>query len=217
VLELNAIAGELRLEDGAVHRSDGSSLRLAELARRIVDRGNALPSVTETYRASANPGSYAAHFAEVEVDTLTGRVRVTDYLAAHDVGRAINPMLVEGQIHGGIQIGIGYALYEDVAIDLSTGRMRADSFSRYTLANAPEMPPMRVLLVEEDEPTGPFGAKAVGEIATIPVAAAVVNAVNHALGTELTDLPLTPERILAAVRDPTRDYLGPRDNPHVAP
>ena len=77
--------------------------------------------------------------------------------------------------------------------------------------------PMRVLLVEEGEPTGPFGAKAVGEIATIPVAAAVVNAVNHALGTELTDLPLTPERILAAVRDPTRDCLGPRDNPHVAP
>ena len=77
--------------------------------------------------------------------------------------------------------------------------MRADSFARYTLANAPEMPRLRVLLVEEGEPTGPFGAKAVGEIATVPVAPAVVNAVNHALGTSLTDLPLLPEKILAAL------------------
>jgi CO/xanthine dehydrogenase Mo-binding subunit len=108
-------------------------------------------------------------------------------------------MLVEGQIHGGVQIGIGYALYEDVGIDHVTGAMRGDSFSRYTMANAPEMPSMRVVLVEEGEATGPFGAKAVGEIATIPVAAVVVNAVNHALGTDLTDLPVSPERILAAL------------------
>ncbi|UCI22928.1 molybdopterin-dependent oxidoreductase (plasmid) [Mesorhizobium sp. B2-1-8] len=199
VLELNTQADELWLEAGAVRRSDGSRVTLAELASRMVGRGAELPAATETYRAQANPGSYAAHFAEVEVDRLTGRVRVRDYLAAHDVGRAINPMLVEGQIHGGIQIGIGYALYEDVAVDPVTGRMRGDSFSRYTLANASEMPRMRVLLIEEGEPTGPFGAKAVGEIATIPVAAAVVNAVNDALGIELTDLPLSPERILASM------------------
>ncbi|TPN35226.1 molybdopterin cofactor-binding domain-containing protein [Mesorhizobium sp. B1-1-6] len=199
VLELNTEVRGLRLEGGAVRRPDGSGLALSDLAARLGARGEELPAATEIYRAQANPGSYAAHFAEVEVDRLTGRVRVTDYLAAHDVGRAINPMLVEGQIHGGIQIGIGYALYEDVAIDPVTGRMRGDSFSRYTLANASEMPPMRVLLIEEGEPTGPFGAKAVGEIATVPVAAAVVNAVNNALGTELTDLPLSPERILASV------------------
>jgi len=124
---------------------------------------------------------------------------VCDYLAAHDIGRAINPMLVEGQIYGGIQIGIGYALCEDAAVDPKTGRMRADSFARYTLVNAPEMPPIRILLVEEGEATGPFGAKAVGEIATIPVAPAVVNAVNHALETRLTELPLLPERVLDAL------------------
>jgi CO/xanthine dehydrogenase Mo-binding subunit len=199
VLELNAPENELLLESGCVHRADGSLLPFSELAGRIAERGGPLPFATDTYRATANPGSYAAHFAEVEVDVLTGRVRVTDYLAAHDVGRSINPMLVEGQIHGGIQIGIGYAIYEDVGIDPRTGAMRGDSFSRYTLANAPEMPSIRVLLVEEGEPTGPFGAKAVGEIATVPVAAAVVNAVNHALGTQLTDLPLVPERILEAL------------------
>ena len=141
------------------------------------------------------------HFAEVEVDTLTGRVQVTEYLAAHDIGRAINPMLVEGQIHGGMQIGLGYALYEDVAVDPGTGCLRGDSFARYTLANAPEMPPIRTLLVEKVEPTGPFGAKAVGEIATVAVAPALVNAVNAALGTRLTDLPLLPERIIQALQN----------------
>ncbi|MDX8528312.1 molybdopterin-dependent oxidoreductase [Mesorhizobium sp. MSK_1335] len=198
-LELNTPADDLCLEAGTVRCRDDAGITLTDLAARLDSRGVELPTATESYRAQANPGSYAAHFAEVEVDRLTGRVKVTDYVAAHDVGWAINPMLVEGQIHGGIQIGIGYALYEDVAIDRATGRMRGDSFSRYTLANAPEMPPIRVLLVEEGEPTGPFGAKAVGEIATIPVAAAVVNAVNNALGTELTELPLSPERVVAAI------------------
>lgn len=199
VLELNAAYGGIWLEAGSVRRHDATGLPLADLAGRVIARGASLPSATETYRATSNPGSYAAHFAEVEVDTFTGRVSVTDYLAVHDVGRAINPMLVEGQILGGVQIGIGYALYEDVAIDRNTGRMLGNSFGRYVLVNAPEMPPTRVILVEAGEPTGPFGAKAVGEIATVPVAAAVVNAVNHALDLELTDLPLLPERIVAAL------------------
>lgn len=200
-LLMNCSPEDLILAGGVLRRGDapGGSLSLAALAERAADRGEALPSATSSYAATANPGSYAAHFAGVEVDTLTGRVHVRSYLAAHDVGRAINPMLVEGQIHGGIQAGIGYALFEDVDIDAQTGVMKADRFSRYHLVNAPEMPPVDVLLVEKGEPTGPYGAKAVGEIATIPVAAAVVNAVNHALGTCLTDLPLSPEKIVAAL------------------
>ena len=197
-LALNAQSDEIVLRCGRATAND-RSITLAELAAWLSTRGTDLPAATYTHRATANPGSYAAHFAEVDVDTLTGQVRVTDYLAVHDVGRAINPMLVEGQIHGGIQIGIGYALYEDVAVDTGTGRVHADSFARYTVANAPEMPPVRVLLIEEGEPTGPFGAKAIGEIATIPVAPAVVNAVNHALGSRLTELPLLPDRIVEAV------------------
>jgi CO/xanthine dehydrogenase Mo-binding subunit len=197
-LALNAQSDEIALRCGRATAND-RSITLAELAAWLSTRGTDLPAATYTHRATANPGSYAAHFAEVDVDTLTGQVRVTDYLAVHDVGRAINPMLVEGQIHGGIQIGIGYALYEDVAVDTGTGRVHADSFARYTVANAPEMPPVRVLLIEEGEPTGPFGAKAIGEIATIPVAPAIVNAVNHALGSRLTELPLLPDRIVEAV------------------
>jgi CO/xanthine dehydrogenase Mo-binding subunit len=200
-LQLNCAANDVVLDNGTLRGSygPGSAVTLAELTELMQDQGEPLPQVTTTYAATANPSSYAAHFCEVEVDTFTGRVRVRDYLAAHDVGRAINPMLVEGQIHGGVQTGIGYALYEDVEIDPATGVMKSDSFSRYHLVNAPEMPHVDVVLIENGEPTGPFGAKAVGEIATIPVAAAVVNAVNHALGTSLADLPLTPEKIVAAL------------------
>ncbi|MGD0642571.1 MAG: molybdopterin cofactor-binding domain-containing protein, partial [Roseiarcus sp.] len=196
---MNCGAGDLILEDGALRRGygPGETLALARLAALLDAQGAALPIAAETYRAVANPGSYAAHFAAVEVDVFTGRVRVSGYLAVHDVGRAINPMLVEGQIHGGVQMGIGYALYEDVEIDPRNGVMRGDRFSRYPVVNAPEMTDVDTLLIEKGEPTGPFGAKAIGEIATIPVAAAIVNAVNHALGSNLCELPLTPERIAA--------------------
>ncbi len=203
---MNCGAGDLMLEDGALRRGygPGETLALARLAALVDAQGAALPSATNTYQAIANPGSYAAHFAAVEVDLFTGRVRVGDYLAVHDVGRAINPMLVEGQIHGGVQIGIGYALYEDVDIDPLTGVMRGDRFSRYSVVNAPEMPVVDAKLIEKGEPTGPFGAKAIGEIATVPVAAAIVNAVNHALGSSLCELPLTPERIVAWLEENER-------------
>lgn len=196
----NVEPAALSLVEGMIEdRQSGERLSLPALAGLLGRTGLDLPAATVTHTATANPSSHAAHFAAVEVDTMTGLVRVTEYLAAHDAGRAINPMLVEGQIHGGVQIGIGYALSEDVAIDPATGRMTGDSFARYHLANSLDMPTVRTLLVEGGEPTGPFGAKAVGEITTIPVAAAVVNAVNDALGTELSEMPLTPERVLLAL------------------
>jgi CO/xanthine dehydrogenase Mo-binding subunit len=154
---------------------------------------------TVTHHSSGNPASYAADFAEVLVDTYTGMTRVTEFLAVHDVGKAINPAFVEGQIHGGVQMGIGMALLEELVVDERTGLPRTEGFDRYHMVNAPDMPKVRVLLVEEGESGGPFGAKSVGEIATVSVAPAVVNAVNHALGTRLTTLPLTPERILAGM------------------
>ena len=197
---LNCPDTELLIKDGRVFRCSESedAASLGELATYEITRGRSL-SATETYRATANPGSYAAHFAEVEVDILSGAVKVLTYLAVHDLGRAINPQLVEGQIHGGIQMGMGFALFEDIDINIENGHMRGDRFSRYHLVNAPEMPPVEVLLVEKKEPTGPYGAKAVGEIATIPVAPAIVNAINHALDTNITELPITPERIIEAL------------------
>jgi CO/xanthine dehydrogenase Mo-binding subunit len=199
-LVLNCAVSDVLVEDGHVRSSYGSERRLplGALAAHVERSIGAPIEETETFAAVANPGSYAAHFTEVEVDSLTGRVRVLEMLASHDIGRAVNPRLAEGQIHGGIQIGIGFALFEDVDVCPSTGRVRADGFARYPIVNTPEMPTVQVLFIERRESTGPFGAKAVGEIATIPVAPAVVNAVNHALGTRLTELPLTPERILEA-------------------
>ncbi|WP_206808739.1 xanthine dehydrogenase family protein molybdopterin-binding subunit [Paradesulfitobacterium ferrireducens] len=172
-----------------------------EMVRLIQQKNRTEIIATETYQAADNPGSYGANFVEVEVDTLTGLVRVIDLLAVHDVGKAINPGFVKGQIYGGVQMGIGLALSEDLQIDPKSGKAKGDSFARYHLINAPDMPSVEVLLIEKGGDLGPFGAKSIGEIATCPTAPAVVNAVNHALGTNLTTLPLTPERILAALNE----------------
>ena len=154
--------------------------------------------VTSTYRSDSNPGSYSVQFAEVEVDVLTGLVQVTDFLAVVDIGKAINPLMVEGQCRGAVQAGIGSALCEEIVLD-DAGRPLDGGFKNYHLVNSATMPRVEVLLIEHDGDDGPYGAKSVGEIAFVPTAAAVVNAVNRALGTEITELPASPERILAAL------------------
>jgi len=189
---------EIRLDNGRAFLASGKSFSYGEAVCFIATKLREEVGDYLHYKPKGNPASFGAHFAEVAVDTYTGLVRVTDFLAVHDVGRAINPRLLEGQIFGGVQMGIGMALTEELTWN-SRGMPKNDSFSRYHLVNSPDMPPVRVLLVEEEEPGGPFGAKSIGEICTVPTAPAVVNAVNAALGTELTELPLTPERVLAAL------------------
>ena len=151
-----------------------------------------------THQASSNPGAYSVQFAEVCVDCATGLTNVTDFLAVGDVGQAINRLMVEGQYVGAVQMGIGSALCEEVRLD-EQGRRPAGGFKTYHVVNAPDMPNVRVLLVEHVGDDGPYGAKSVGEIAVVPTAAAVVNAINDALGTSLADLPVTPEKIVAAL------------------
>lgn len=176
----------------------GSGLSFLEIAHRTrMERAQDIV-VTNTYIGLSNPGSYSVQFAEVEADLLTGLVRVTDFLAVVDIGRAINRGMVEGQVRGGVQAGIGSALCEEVVLDRE-GRVAPGGFKNYHIFNAADMPDVRVLLVEHDGDDGPFGAKSVGEIATVPTAAAVVNAANRALGTAITTLPLTPERVVAAL------------------
>jgi len=153
----------------------------------------------ETFASQAGVTSYGAHFAEVEVDTETGKIRVLDYVAVHDVGKAINPMAVEGQIEGAIQMGIGYALTEGLEFD-EKGKALNNSFKKYHMLKASEMPKTKVLLVEEGEDPGPFGAKSIGECSTVPVAPAVVNAVSNALGIDFRDLPLKPEKVLKVLQ-----------------
>jgi CO/xanthine dehydrogenase Mo-binding subunit len=199
-LAMNCAASDLIMADGLIKPKYGPQRQLSygEVARLFKQQNGADLAETETFHATANPGSYAAHFVAVEVDTLTGRVKVLEVLAAHDIGQPLNRQLVEGQVHGGIQMGMGLALLEDLDIDAS-GATKGDSFARYHQVNASDMPPVEVLLIDEIEDSGPFGAKALGEIAAVPTAPAIVNAVNHALGTSLCDLPLTPERVVAAV------------------
>ena len=153
---------------------------------------------TESYSNVSNPGSYGAHFAEVLVDTYTGIVKVTDYLAVHDIGQIINKGMVYGQVKGCVQMGIGMAICEEIKYDKNGRPINAD-FAKYTVVNSTDMPEVKCEFLEFGEDDGPFGAKSIGEVAAIPVAAAVVNAINDALGLELCDLPLTPEKIIAAV------------------
>lgn len=177
---------------------EGDKLDLGQTIREIMMKNRVSIEVNYEHRPEMNPGSFGVHFAEVTVDRLTGLVKVNRYLAVHDVGQAINDSFVRGQIYGGIQMGIGMALSEELTFD-KDGMPKVRNFDKYHLINAPDMPDAEIILIEDMEPGGPFGAKSIGEISTVPVAAAVVNAVNRALGTSLTDLPLTPAKIAASV------------------
>ena len=144
---------------------------------------------------------FAAQAALVEVSLATGQVRVLKVASAHDVGRALNPLAAEGQIHGGIHMGLGYALSEELRIE--EGRVLNPQFMEYALLTAADMPEIVIHLIETVDEAGPFGAKGLGESGVIPVAAAVANAVKDAVGVRLTELPMTPERVFRALRDAT--------------
>ncbi len=152
----------------------------------------------DTYKGNISAAyGFGAQMAEVEVDTETGQVRVLRLACANDVGRAINPMAVEGQIEGGAQMGLGYALSEELIV--ANGQALNPDFHHYRLFTAADMPPIETIIVETDDPGGPFGAKGVGEMGGTPTAAAIANAIYDAIGIRLTELPMTPERVLAAI------------------
>jgi len=141
---------------------------------------------------------FAAQMAEVEVDLDLGTVKVLKIHAAHDVGRAINPTQVEGQIQGGIVQGLGMALMEEY----HSGQ--TDNLHDYLIPTVGDVPPIVCYLVEDAEPLGPFGAKGVGEPALIPTAPAILNAISHATGVRITHLPATPGRVRKAILEQTR-------------
>lgn len=146
--------------------------------------------------------SFAAHFVEVEVDTETGQVRVKQVVAVHEVGKAINPIGVEGQIEGGLQQGIGHSLTEDLVVDKSTGRTLNANFVDYKMPLAMDMPRIKTIILEEaPDSDGPFGAKGVGEDPIIAIGPAIANAVYDAIGVRMRELPITPEKVLKALRE----------------
>jgi 4-hydroxybenzoyl-CoA reductase alpha subunit len=143
--------------------------------------------------------SFGAQIFEVEVHPVTGRVKVTNVTAAHDCGRAINPLSLEGQVEGSVVQGMGYALTED--LHLKEGRIENSSFSSYRIPTTLDIPAIKTILVETIDPEGPFGAKGVSEGTILPAAPAVANAIYDAVGVRIKDLPITPEKILAALSE----------------
>ncbi len=141
---------------------------------------------------------FAAQAALVQVEEATGRIEVLRVASAHDVGRALNPVGCEGQIEGGIHMGLGYALTEELKLD--RGRVLNPGFLDYKLLTAPDMPEILITLIETVDEAGPFGAKGLGESGTIPISAAVANAVKDAVGVRMTELPMTPERVWRVLR-----------------
>ena len=149
--------------------------------------------------APRNDYSFAAQFAEVEVDTKTGITRVLRLVAIHDIGKAINPAAAEGQVEGGLHQGIGFALLEDMVIDPVTGRTLNANFVDYKLMTAEDMPEMQVEFIESGDKNGPFGAKGVAEDSVCPTAPAVLNAIFNATGVRIKELPASADKILAGL------------------
>jgi CO/xanthine dehydrogenase Mo-binding subunit len=201
---LEASAEDMELQDGKVmvrgvpekrvtlQQIAGNSMGFGAPYEPVYGRGRSANRVT-------SPAS-AAHLARVAVDPETGEVRVFDYVAAQDVGRAINPAEVAGQIHGGVVQGIGWALLERMTYD-EQGQLLTSTLMDYALPHSQDVPTITPLLIEVPSELGPFGAKGVGEPPVVPVAAAIANAIRDAVGVRMTQLPMTPERVFASLRE----------------
>jgi aldehyde oxidoreductase len=191
---------------GIVTVTEGDHTRRLRLADLPVDAFGYVLVAEESFDPPTSPldadgqGSpYAvygcgAHIAEIEVDTALGTVKVLKITAAHDVGRAINSTLVEGQIEGGVAQGLGLALMEEFFPG------RGENLHDYLIPTVGDVPPVESILIEDASPVGPFGAKGIGEQALIPTAPAILNAIHHATGARLTRVPATPDRVRAAIR-----------------
>ena len=199
---LEASTEDMELRDGEVMVKGVPEKRvtLQQIAANSMGFGAPYEPVYGRGRSAnrfTSPAS-AAHLAKVAVNPETGEVRVLDYVAAQDVGRAINPAEVEGQIHGGVVQGIGWALFEGMTYD-ENGQLLTSTLMDYALPQSQDVPTITSLLVEVPSQLGPFGAKGVGEPPVVPVAAAIANAIKDAVGVRMTQLPMTPECIFASL------------------
>lgn len=210
LLKLNSAAG-LVVEHQEVHLPMLPSKRIhfSEVAKALEAEGRTL-MVTESFTAQTVgmdsetgegapywPYTFNAYGVEVEVQIKTGRVQVTKAWCAQDVGRAINPALVEGQIDGGFVMGLGYTLYEDLGV--KGGHIQNNKFAKYILPTAMDIPVINKYIIEDPENTAPYGAKGIGEPVMVPVAPAILNAIADATGVRIYDLPATPDRVLKAL------------------
>ena len=193
---LEADADNVGYGDG-VFSSNGASIDLTEVADRIDETGS--PVVAS---ASVHPtgfgAAFAAHVVDVEVDPETGKVEILRYTAVQDAGKAIHPSYVEGQLHGGVAQGIGWALNEEYVYD-DEGHLLNSSLLDYRMPTALDLPLIDTVLVEVPNPGHPYGVRGVGEVPIVPPAAAVANAIYRATGVRLQSLPMAPGKILDAL------------------
>jgi xanthine dehydrogenase molybdenum-binding subunit len=182
------------------------AMTLAELATRCWSESRKTLAAVESYRATNCPPAYVTVFVDVEVDTWTGQVETKRAVMGSDCGTVINPKLAAGQLEGGLSMGAVYALYEDAQWD-ADGRLVSGGYwidaKTPAIGETPRLQSLDVHFADTYEPTGPFGAKGVGEAATNPVAAAYANAIYNAVGLRFYELPITPERLLKALRGGT--------------
>lgn len=191
---------QIELEDNRAFDRENRdhSVTMRQIAEHAHEKERDI-SVSSVFGTKAAPISGGAHFVKVRVDTQSGEVEVMDYTAVHDVGTLLNPASAEGQVHGGIMMGLGYALSEGLRLD-AKGAVLGARLRDCHLFRADQMPAIQVEFLHSNEPTGPCGAKSIGECATVPSAAAVSNAVGNALGTSFHKLPIRKEDILCHIR-----------------
>ncbi|MDR3563129.1 MAG: molybdopterin-dependent oxidoreductase [Negativicutes bacterium] len=198
--ELAATAGEVEFDGQAVRKAAGDqAVSLKKLAERaVVGPGRRQLVGNATYGSPESPPPFVAGFAEVEVDTETGKVDLIEYVAVVDCGTVINPKLARIQTEGGIAQGIGMALYEEVRFD-GQGGLTTDSFLQYKIPCRKDVGKITVAFAESFEPTGPFGAKSIGEVVINTPAPAIAHAVYNATGVRVTRLPITPEKVFTGM------------------
>ncbi len=214
---MEANADDLEVCNGVitVKGSPARSMSVADVVKRaespymVIGEQGPAPTVLEekgtimglsSLAPSTNPSPAVAEFVEVEVDTETGQVKVLRAVYAHDLGRVINPAAAEGQVEGGLQQGIGFALMENMLFDPESGACLTSDFLDYKMPTAVEMPRhIESIFIESNEPSGPFGAKSLAEACLIVPAPAIANAIYNATGARIRSLPITPEKILKAL------------------
>jgi len=200
---LEASSSDLEIEGDkvVVRGAPGKSVELKKIASASMQFAGKYEPIYGRGRAALKTSSpqFGVHVARVAIDPATGEVRVLDYLAVQDVGFAINPGEVEGQIYGGVTQGLGWALFEQLVYD-ENGQLLTSTFMDYALPHSVDIPHFSSILVEVPSELGPFGAKGVGEPPVVPAGAVIANAIFDAVGVRVTQLPITPERLFMAMQ-----------------
>jgi len=192
---LDAPEGQVSMENGRLVAA-GRSMSIAEVVSRT--GGDGLTGETSVTSQTPELTSFCTQVAEVHVDPETGEVTVNKIISAHDIGAILNPMNHQGQIEGGLIQGLGYALMEE--LELEDGHISTLSFGDYKIPTSADVPVMETVLVQGDAGPAPYESKGIGESSNIPVAGAIANAVFDAVGARITDLPITADKVLAALR-----------------